>query len=307
MRATETEWVSGAAVERELDLPLPAIDHAVATGTDGRLFVADDAHDTLAQHTGEKLLTDPQVQQWHDLLEWRSAWLNLQGIPYVFTIAPDPHAVHADALPEGLVPGRTRPVQQVIDHLQERGSWAPVLYPLSALMDERDGHVYPRTGSCWSEFGAYVGYRALMARITEILPVKRLARREVQFSHQQRAGDLGRTREPPAMSTYVYVDVIEPRARLVHDDRVRKHGRLAEFRADAYNGLTCLVFGDAYAVRLAPLIAEAFRRSYWAHSYFDYGLVRELKPDLVVTVAAERGMIVVQSDTAPGLRHPEKR
>ena len=54
----------------------------------------------------------------------------------------------------------------------------------------------------------------------------------------------------------------------------------------------------------APLatIAEAFSRTYWAHAYFDYELIRELQPDIVVTVAAERGMIVPQSDMEPGLR-----
>ena len=301
----QTEWVSGAEVERRLDLPLPSIDDKVVQGKDGWLFLANDSNDTLAQHAGENLLTDLQVQQWHDLLEWRSAWLNLQGIPYVFMIAPDPHAVYADFLPDGFVPGETRPAVQVLDHLQERGSWAPVLYPLAALMDERDELVYPKTGSHWSEFGAFVGYRALMARITESLPVRRLTRREVHLSFERRSGDLGRKFDPPILSRYVYVDVIEPRARLVHDNRVRNHGRLVEFQAEAYNALTCLVFGDSYAVRLMPLIAEAFQTTYWAHAYFDYDLVRELKPDMVVSVVSERGMIVVQSDTEPGLRRLE--
>ena len=125
-----SEWVSGAEVERPLDLPLPALDDKVVQGQDGWLFIANDSDDTLGQHTGERLLTDHQVQQWQDLLEARSAWLNLQGIPYLFLIAPDPHAVYSDKLPEGVTPGETRPVLQILDHLAERGSWAPVMYPL---------------------------------------------------------------------------------------------------------------------------------------------------------------------------------
>ena len=172
-------------------------------------------------------------------------------------------------------------------------------------MDARDELVYPKTGSHWSEYGAFVGYRALMARITESLPVRRLTAREVHLSFERRAGDLGRKFDPPIVSRYVYVDVIEPRARLVHDNRVRNHGRLVEFQADTYNELTCLVFGDSYAVRLMPLIAEAFHKSYWAHAYFDYELIRELQPDVVVSVVSERSMIIVQSDTEPGLRRLE--
>ena len=307
MQGEQTEWMSGTPADRRLDLPLPTVDDKVVHGKDGWLFLANDSNDTLGQHAGEWLLTDHQVQQWQDLLETRSAWLNLQGIPYVFMIAPDPHAVYAEMLPEEVVPGATRPVLQVLDHLEQRQSWAPVLYPLEELVAERDALVYPKTGSDWSEFGAFVAYRALMARITETMPVRRLTPREVHLSYEPRSGDLGRKFDPPIMSRYVYVDVMEPRARLVHDNRVRNHGRLVEFQADSYNALTCLIFGDSYAVRLMPLVAEAFQRTFWAHSYFDYELVRELKPDIVVTVAAERGMIVVQTDTELGLRALEEQ
>jgi hypothetical protein len=193
----------------------------------------------------------------------------------------------------------------VLDHLRERNSFAPVLYPLEELIAERDELVYPKTGSHWSEFGAFVGYRALMKEMTEILPVRRLTRREIHLSADERAGDLGLKFDPPVKSSYVYVDVVGARTRYVNDNRVRNHGRLVEYESDAYNALTCLVFGDSYAVRMMPLIAEAFSRTYWAHHYFDYELVRELKPDAVVTVAAERGMIVLQDDMSPGLRRLE--
>ena len=81
-------------------------------------------HDGSAR--GQRLLSDEQVEQWQHLLESRAAWLNVQGIPYFFVIAPDAHAVYADMLPEGIVPGATRPALQVLERLRERDSWAPV-------------------------------------------------------------------------------------------------------------------------------------------------------------------------------------
>lgn len=305
----QTEWVSGkpATEERRLDLPLPSIDDKVVRGRDGWLFLANDSNDTLGQHAGERLLSDEQVEQWQHLLEARAAWLSVQGIPYFFVIAPDAHAVYPGMLPEGARQGATRPALQVLDRLRERDSFAPVLYPLDELIAERDSQVYPKTGSHWSEYGAFVGYRAVMARITEMLPVRRLARRDVHLSYERRAGDLGRKFDPPVVSRYVYVDVIEPCAELVRDNRIRNHGRLVEYNADANNDLTCLVFGDSFAVRMMPLVAEAFRRTFWAHAYFDYELVTELRPDVVITIAAERGMIVVQNDAEPGLRRLEAR
>jgi hypothetical protein len=306
VRAKESKFVGGRVVPHRLDLPVPSPDDKVIRGKDDWLFLGNDSNDTLGQHAGERLLTDLQVRQWHDLLEARSAWLSLLGIPYTFLIAPDPHAIYADKLPDEAVPGATRPALQVLDRLAERDSWAPVLYPLSALQADRDD-VYAKTDSHWSEWGAYLAYRELMAKLTEAVPVRRLKRQELHLTHEQRAGDLGLKFEPPIMSRFVYVDVIGSRVHLVHDNRVRNHGRLVEFKADVPNALTCLVFGDSYATRMMPLIAESFQRTLWAHIYFDYELVRELQPDVVVTVKSERGMIVVQSDTGPGIRMLEEQ
>jgi len=166
--------------------------------------------------------------------------------------------------------------------------------------------VYALTDSHWSEYGAYVAYREVMARITESLPVRRVGRKQIYRTYEQRAGDLGYKFEPPVVDTeYGYVDVIGSRVRLVDDNRVRNHGRLVEFEADSYNSLTCIIFGDSYATRMMPLFAESFARTFWAHIYFDYDLVRELKPDVVVTVLSERGMIIVQNDSGPGIRRME--
>jgi alginate O-acetyltransferase complex protein AlgJ len=305
----QTEWVSGqpASEGRRLDLPLPSVDDKVAQGQDGWLFLANDSNDTMGQHAGARLLTGHQVEQWQYLLESRAAWLGMQGIPYYFVIAPDAHAIYPDMLPEGVQQGTTRPALQVLDRLRERDSWAPVFYPLEELLAERESLVYPKTGSHWSEYGAFIAYRALMARIAELLPVRSLSREEIHLSYERRSGDLGRKFDPPVISRYVYVDVIEPRAELVEDNRIRNHGRLVEYNADTDDDLTCLVFGDSFAVRVMPLVAESFRRSFWAHLYFDHELVSELRPDVVVTVAAERGMIVVETDTDPGLRRLEAR
>jgi hypothetical protein len=180
------------------------------------------------------------------------------------------------------------------------------MYPLAALQEERDEMVYAQTDSHWSEYGAYVAYRELMAKLNESMPLRTITPQELHRTYERRAGDLGLKFEPPLIDErYGYVDVIGSRVQLVHDNRVRNHGRLVEFRADVDNSLTCLVFGDSYATRMMPLIAESFQRTFWAHTYFDYELVRELKPDAVVTVVGERGMIVVQSDTGPGIRRVE--
>jgi hypothetical protein len=306
VRAKERVFTGGRAVPHRLDLPVPNPDDKVVEGKNGRLFLGKDSNDTLDQHAGERLLSDHEVQVWQDLLESRSAWLYLQGIPYVCLIVPDPHAIYADMLPDDVTPGNTRPALQVLNRIAETDSWAPVLYPLEALQRERDEMVYANTDSHWTEYGAYVGYRELIAKLAESLPVRGIPDRQIYRTFEKRAGDLGLKFDPPVVDErYGYVDVIGSKVSLVHDNRVRNHGRLVEFEAETDNALTCLVFGDSYATRMMPLIAESFHRTFWAHIYFDNELIRELKPDVVVTVLSERGMIRVQSDREPGIRRLE--
>jgi hypothetical protein len=203
-------------------------------------------------------------------------------------------------LPEAVVPGPARPVLQVLDRLTARDSWAAVLYPLAALREaDAEAPVYPKADSRWSGFGAYVAYRELMGALTETIPVRRITRRELRIVDRPQAGDLGEE------SRFAGVEVLDPRARLVKDNGMRGPGRLIEYRAPSYNAFTCLVFGDRFARRMLPLLAESFERTFWAHADFDYELVRELRPDAVVTVAAEHTMIDVRSDSAPGIRQLE--
>jgi hypothetical protein len=248
------------------------------------------------------VLSDRELERWQNLLEARTAWLSVLGIPYVFLVAPDPHAVYAESLPAAATGGATRPVLQLLDRLAAAKSWATVVYPLAALREARaEAPVYPRADSRWSGFGAYVACRELMAALTATLPVRRVTRRDVRIVQRLKAGNLGRR------SRLASVEMISPRARLVRDNGLRGRGRLLEYRADSYNALACIVFGDRLARRLVPLVAESFERTFWAHTSFDHALVRELRPDAVVTVAAEHTLVELPRDTAAGIRRLEAR
>ena len=147
-----------------LDLPAAVRDDKVVEGRDGRLFLANDANRVLAQHSGELLFDDDQLRRWQELLETRTEWLAGRDARHYFLIAPNAHSVYPDMLPEGIVSARVRPVHQLIDHLRAQGSSARVVYPLEALVSHRE-HAYPKTGSHWTGFGAYVAAEALLDEI----------------------------------------------------------------------------------------------------------------------------------------------
>jgi alginate O-acetyltransferase complex protein AlgJ len=279
-----------------LDLPASVRDDKVVEGREGRLFLANDANRVLAQHSGELLFDEDQLRRWQELLDTRTEWLAGQGALHYFLIAPNAHSVYPDMLPEGVVSAKVRPVHQLIDRLRTHGSSTRVVYPLEALVLHR-AHSYPKTGSHWNGFGAYVAAEALLDEIRRDVPLGPRATGSYGFVEIPFIGDLGAKLTPPATSSYIRPEPLAPRARLVSDNRVRNTGRRVVYESDMEEGLECLVYGDSFAMRTLQFLAESFRRLTFVHMVsLDRELVRELRPDVVVKIMNERFVIAVPVD-----------
>src|SRR4051812_7965712 len=284
-----------------------AKDFKVVRGRGGWLFLDPGTNRGVGPDTGELQLTAAQLRAWQRVLENRIAWLARRGIPYLFMVAPNAHVIYEDKLPDGISTSPERPVMQLVGHLEQTRSEARVLYPAEALARERDRGVFPRTGSHWSELGAFIAYQALMDEIAPQLGLPRLSAADVEWVEEPLGGDLGNKVKPVEKSPFVFGDLHEQRARLASDNRIVRNGRRVEFEGPAELERTCLVVADSYAVRVVPFLAESFGRLVFAHiPTLDYELVNEVQPDVVVTILSERFLIEVPDAlNAPNLREPE--
>jgi len=284
-----------AGAQERLDLPPSLADGKVVRGKDGWLFLDNDSNRVIAQHTGELTFTEEQLEQWRYLLETRIAWLERAGAHYHFLVAPNAHSIYPDKLPDHVRGVAERPIHKLLAHLEAGGSYARIVYPLNELVAHRADSVHPKTSSRWSELGAFIAYQALMADVTKDVAVRVLTFDDVVMHGEARTGVLGHKVEPRQRSQYAYLDLREPRARLVHHNRVRNTGSRVEYESDGT--LDCLVFGDSPSTRVIPFLAESFRHLVFAQMpNMDFSLVSELKPDLVVTITTERFLIQVPVD-----------
>jgi alginate O-acetyltransferase complex protein AlgJ len=298
--------VSSTPAEETFDLPPSLPDGKVVEGRHGRLFLANDANRLLDQHRGEIRFSEDQLRQWRLLLETRTAWLEQRGIRHFFLIAPNAHSVYPEDLPDGVETASERPVEQLLGHLAAHGLDSGVVYPLETLKAGRDVHAYPKTGSHWSGLGAFLASRALLQEIARELPIDVPAIDEFEVEELTYFGDLGAKLRPQATSTYVRLTPRDPRVHLIEDNRVRNTGRRMIYEAREGSGtLECLVYGDSFAVRVLPFLAESFRRVTFVHMpNLDFDLVRDLAPDVVVKIMNERFLIAVPVDL-PAKTHAE--
>jgi hypothetical protein len=289
-----------------VDLPPSKDDRKFIRGKDGWLFLAGDTNDVLGQHSGERRFSDFHLERMRLLLEERSEWLAGRGVPYFFLVGPDAHSVHPEKLPDDFQVAERRPIHQLIDHLAARSSFR-IIYPLDELWEQKQRRVYTQTSTHWTQLGALVALGALTDAMSPVVPVKRLAEKDVVQIKEMRPGDLGEKVRPPEESLHVWTEPRDGRSGLAYDNRIPNHGRRIEFASIRGEGI-CLVFGDSFANSLLPLLAQSFRGLVFAHMpTLDRSLVEEVEPDVVVTVAAERFLIRPPDDGhAPSLLDLER-
>jgi hypothetical protein len=271
------------------ELQAARYDGKVVRGEDGWLFLDSDSNSVMRQHRGELRFTDDQLDAWRALLTRRSSRLAEYGTRYAFLIPPNPHSVYAEKLPSGSGDGSQRPVFQLLEHV--KGSPPKILYPLDDMLANKHRCIYNKTGSHWTDLGAFIGYRALMTA----LGVRALTEAQLAMWESERIAELGAKLQPPVSAMQTFVEVRNPHSRMVSDNRVANTGRRIEYRSDAPD--TCLLFGDSFSHNLLPFMAESFGRLVFAHlPTLDYALVEREQPDIVVSLMNERFLISVPQD-----------
>jgi integrase len=288
------------------DLQAPADlikDGKVIEGKDGWLFLANDGNGVLEQHTGTRRLTDEQVEQWRDLLVSRTALAERHGAHYVFLVAPDAHGVYPENLPANIVLAPTRSIHQLIDAVEEE-MLGRFIYPLDELRAARvTRDVFPLVDSHWNQFGAFVAYHRLLDELEQIVAVRRLPEEEIAFLDVYGVGDLSYKLTEPREGARLSALLRAGSSRLVEDNGVLWGGAYVVTECPDAPDTTCLLFGDSYTYDILKFLAESFRRLVFAHSStFDATLIEREQPDLVLSLMAERFMIVVPEDAgAPTL------
>ena len=161
------------------------------------------------------------------MLELRTAWLERLGIPYFMLLAPNAISVYPEKRPEGYDIVEDRPINQLIGHLQETGSFASVIMPVQELIEARQERLtYIPTDTHWNEFGAFVAYEVLMAEMERRGVEARRLRRDDLGSPRTSTPETSASKvDPPITSTHVLAEPRAPSARMVADNRIYNSGQ----------------------------------------------------------------------------------
>jgi hypothetical protein len=294
------------------DPKLPSLlkyDAKVLRGKNGRLFLDHDSNHVIKQFTGELMFTERQLFDWQHLLENRIAWLGKLGIPYFFLVPPNAHPVYPEDLPDSVRAADLRPVHQLIQHLEQQGSFAELIYPLDDLLEAKPNPLlYAKTDTHWTAHGAYIGYQRLMDAVSSAVPVHRVTEDAITYHESLWMGELGFKVDPKEESVTTTAIVDTPLGYLLSDNRVFNRGMLVVTECPDAPPTTCVGFVDSFARAMHTFLASTFRRFVFAYApTLDYDLVLRERPDVVVSVMNERFLMTIPYDVgAPTVEEFER-
>lgn len=266
-------------------------------GRDGWLFLARDSNDVIGQHTGAVRPGPEWRDGWHAVFADRVALMDRLGVRWAHLISPDKESVYADKLPPEIVLVKRRPVHELLDVAGETG--APLLYPLAELEAAKPrGPVYHQTDSHWSALGCFVAYRLVCERLArEGAAIALVEEDELEWSRVVQAGDLGSKLDPAVAGEGIEARPRRRRSRRVSDNRVRGAGRTIVFEAKRPGTASCVLFGTSYAAAALFLFRESFSRLVYVNTTMvDRLVLDEHRPDVVIVLTSERGLIRVPPD-----------
>lgn len=268
--------------------------HRVRWGKNGYLFQTDE--NIFGRLTGEVNLSPEELAIWTETFRERKRIAEAAGAQYFMFVVPERHVVYREFLPDGVVISEERPIRRLLaqDDLAEA-----IVYPLAAMQESRAVmEPYPRGGSHWNGFGAFVGYREICARIGEI-PVP--------------AGDFEWTSSPVpggcdleerlSLDTgpYIMYKKKVSHGHAVYDNAIWALGNVKVFKNDNPDLPSAVIFRDSFSMKLLPLLCESFSRivAVVAGAFYPE-IIESERPGFVITQIAERYLTPHMADVPHG-------
>ena len=276
-----------------------------ARGDGGWLFLQNDSNDVNARITGAKKV---DVSRCVALFVERDRQFRALGLPWLPVIIPEKNVV-CQHLWRAHKISASRPVCLIEEQLRAQG--IDPGYLIKEAMDVGE-EFFLRTDTHPSATGYLAVMRALGRRCPTFfdavpLPAPKLVRGI--------SGDLGVRFDPPVREDALRYTFPRSQGQGVVLDTVSEalraksmlRGNVAVIRNDAAPHSRTMVFGTSTAFRLMHYLAHAFREVVfiWENAV-DYALIRELAPELVIWIAAER-FLPIECDDSTGVRQAAER
>lgn len=277
----------------------------VIIGKDGWLFYGLDS--SIETYRKTISLTQEELESWKFMLEARQHWNEERGIKYIFFVAPNKETIYSEFMPDWIDQvGEKYALEQLINYLRNNSNVNIVDLRQTLLTHRNEYHLYHKTDTHWTAYGAYYGYREVMSEIARVTNESSFEPYDLeQFDLRpikRRGLDLAEMLSLPDLYTDVSYGVSKrglPEV-LSTDNGVKqsrfRDKKLERTRAYALehkgiNSKKAVIFRSSFGERMLPFFASHFDRIVqYYQSEFDSRVVRHESPDVVFHEVVERSI-----------------
>lgn len=250
--------------------------------------------DVVALYTRVDALDDSTEHAWADVIRRRCEELGRGGIVYQTLVVPEAPVVYRDRLPEDLELVARTPFQRLADALDDELA-EHCVYPLDDLVAGRErAETFAPAGTAWTDWGAWVGYRASITALVTVVPgLRQLDEGDVEWSARPGVG--GGTRAADAVAR-----VRSPRSRISMSLTTEDGETYLVVEQDAPDLPTAVVFRDSCMDAAAKFFAESFRRTIFVSTpnVVHRDLVERERPDVVIHELSESRLTLAPDEPA---------
>jgi alginate O-acetyltransferase complex protein AlgJ len=278
----------------------------VIVGRQGWLFFGESR--IRESYQASTPFTAQELANWQRELERRRDWLAAQGSDYLLVVAPEKSTMYPDFMPANIPRlGQQKRLDQLVGFLAENSN-LQVIDPREALVEARAQRpTYYRTDSHWNDWGAFIVYQQILARLSERHPnLHPKSATDYTFLEYDTSGndlaamlglegllrDQAMTAEPATAARARRADTgvaqlpgmawwAQPEAREVPDEDAPR----------------AIMVRDSFGTALIPFLSEHCRRIVYVHPYsMDEAVLLRERPSIVIEEMAEREL---QAATPP--------
>jgi hypothetical protein len=275
----------------------------VRRGKDGWLYSGGPLAD---EYVRSENFTPDQVAAWREVYEQRQRWLRARNIGYLVVICPTKETIYPE-FQQGPSPPSGKPTRldMLLQAMRERSS-VPTLDLSEPLRSNgADLRTYHRTDTHWNEYGAYLGYREIVAALQQQLDIPDAWSIE-DFEVRRRDSAGGDLAAIMGLAETLREESIEllplrPRralppvpawnrlARYPAQLTASRYGPWFEQHPDATLP-TAVIFHDSFGFNLIPFLSEHFSKIafYYYNLEFRASFVDEQQPQVVIDEIIER-------------------
>ncbi|MCJ2036670.1 alginate O-acetyltransferase AlgX-related protein [Methylobacterium sp. J-068] len=269
-------------------------------GRNGQLFYtgADGAANLLTYYTAG--IMPDAVRSWRATFARRGRELAKRGIPYHVIIVPGAHVACGDDLPDALRGTIKAPFPELAAAME--GVAGVTLHDAlpDLVVDDPPYRTYRRNDTHWTDYGAYLSYRAVCRRVAQDVAVRLVAPEDFSVEVKNAFGDLSIHRVPEGAPEPIPLLKIgrRHRARVVQKTTTVVRNRFIRMESDTAPDTSAFFFHDSYATAQAKFWARSFGRTFFAgvshRVYLD--AIDRYRPDVVFSIMAEHRLFQKPND-----------